>query len=356
MTSNGISLMEWTGRPPGTVAVLRGGQVESVHRVHVAVTASHGDAWVGEPSTLVSIRSAAKPFQAVPVWADGVVERFHLDPFEVALCCASHSGEPLHVETVRSLLARGGLGEEVLACGPRAPFHGPSARRLMEKGEKPTRVHNNCSGKHAGMLLLAVHRGWPTHGYHEQDHPVQMRIVEAVSELMEVDPHGLPMAVDGCGVPCFFVPLRTLATGCRRLTAQPGGGFPGYQGLLQAMGRNPWWVAGTQRFCTRVMEASEGRVVVKVGAEGVYGAAVPDMGWGIALKAEDGAGRAAEAALVAVLRDLLPELSHSLESVGPAALRNTRDEEVGHLEVRLPWAGEGELAHLGSLAAAGGGA
>lgn len=353
MTTNSKPPTGWTGRRPGMVTVFRGDQVESVHRVHVAVTGAHGDAWVGEPSTRVSIRSAAKPFQAVPLWADGVVERFHLEPFEVALCCASHSGEPKHVEAVRDLLARGGLGEEDLACGPHAPFHEPSARELMGAGGKPTPAHNNCSGKHAGMLLLALHRGWPTGGYHEKDHPVQVRIVEALSALMEVDVQSLPMAVDGCGVPCFFVPLQAMARGYRRLT-EPSESSAGYLGLLQAMGGNPWWVAGTQRFCTRVMEACRGRVVVKVGAEGVYGAAVPDRGWGIALKAEDGAVRAAEAALAAVLRALLPELSRSLDSVGPAALRNTRNDEVGHLEVQLPWIGRGELAKLGPQAVARG--
>lgn len=350
MTSIGISLMEGTGRPSGMVTVLRGGEVESVHRVHVAVTASHGGAWVGEPTTRVSIRSAAKPFQALPLWTDGVIEGYHLEPFEVALCCASHSGEPPHVEAVRSLLARGGLSEDDLACGPHPPFHGPSARELAATGSEPTRVHNNCSGKHAGMLLLAVHRGWPTKGYHEKGHPVQKRILAALSTIMEMDPQDLPMAVDGCGVPCFFVSLESMAKGYQRLTTQPAEDFPGSGGLLQAMARNPWWVAGTQRFCTRIMEATGGRVVVKVGAEGVYGAAVPDMGWGIALKAEDGAGRAAEAAMTAVLQNLLPELSQGLEAVEPAAVRNTRNEEVGHLEVTLPWTGRGELAHLGSLA------
>ena len=318
------------------VEVLRGDRVESVHRVDVALARPDGsvEALAGDADREVFVRSAIKPFQALPLVEEGAAERYGLGDRELALCCASHGGEAEHVALAASMLERLGLGEEALACGPHPPYYRDAARALEREGRSPSRLHNNCSGKHAGMLTLAAASGWPTAGYHEADHPVQRRVQEELARWTGVPAAEMGTAVDGCGVVTFGLPLGALALGFARL-AEAGGetGSPAAR-ILDAMGRHPFLVGGTDRLCTRLMEVTSGRVVAKVGAEGVYGALSRSTHEGIALKARDGATRAAEVALLWALemRGLLePGELEELKRWARPEIRNTRDEAVGSL-------------------------
>lgn len=318
------------------VEVSRGDRVESAHQVSAAVVGPGGvEAFLaGAVEEPVFTRSAIKPFQAMPLVEDGVAEAYGLTEQELAVCCASHGGEPRHVEMAASILRRAGLGEEALACGPHDPLHGPTARALREKGSEPGRLHNNCSGKHAGMLALARFHGWPVRGYHEGGHPVQERVADTLGRWMDLDPGAIPRGVDGCGVVTFAVPVRSLALGFGRLAAAAGDTRSAAGQVLGAMGRHPFMVGGTGRLCTELAGITDGRVVAKVGAEGVYAGAIREPYLGLALKVRDGARRAAEVALLGLLAhlDLLrpEELDALAERVRPV-VRNTRGESVGRI-------------------------
>ncbi|HUH12048.1 MAG TPA: asparaginase [Longimicrobiales bacterium] len=328
------------------VEVLRGGVVESSHRVHVAVVDGAGRlrARAGEVDFPTFARSAIKPLQALPLVEDGAAADLELSARELALCCASHSGEPHHAETAAAILAKAEAGVGALACGAHEPYHGPSARALRERGEAPTRLHNNCSGKHAGMLALARFHGWPQAGYHRADHPVQQRMLQEVERWSGLPAESIATAVDGCGVLTFGLPLQRLAGAMARFAAAARRPEGGAGTLVRAMADHPEYVGGSERLCTELMRAVGGRLFAKVGAEGVYCAASPGAELGIALKVEDGARRAAEPALVAVLGalGLLSEQEQErLERWGRPALRNTRGEVVGRLRPRVALTGTG---------------
>jgi L-asparaginase II len=321
------------------IEVVRGGQVESRHPVHVAVVDARGDlvAWKGDVENVTFYRSAAKPIQALPLVEEGVVDRFGLTSEELALCCASHEGEDAHVAGARSILAKAGLDEELLACGPHPPFSEEAARALVERGERPARVHNNCSGKHAGMLALAVAMGWDPAGYHRAGHPVQERMRREVSRWSGVPEGEIGEAVDGCGVVCFSVPLHAMAGSFARFAAAADAGQAPAR-IVSAMTRHPFMVGGTGRACTMVMERSGDTAFVKLGAEGVYGAGLPARGLGVAIKVADGARRAVEVALVRVL-EALGVLSagdlDALERFRRPTVWNTRGEVVGEIRPAL---------------------
>lgn len=321
--------------PEGCVHVVRGGVVESRHRVGIAVADASGRtvAAVGDVDRLTFYRSAAKPFQALPLIEDGVVDAFGLADEEVALCCASHEGEPPHVDGARSILAKAGATEDLLRCGPHAPYSQEASRLLVERGESPGRIHNNCSGKHAGMIALAIARGWDPHDYHRLDHPVQRRMVEEVVRWSKVSADRIPLAVDGCGVVCFATPLRDMALSFASF-AQAADRRGSAARIVDAMTTYPFMVAGTGRACTDVMIAAGDRVFVKLGAEGVYGGGIPAAGLGFAIKVEDGGRRAVEVALIRVL-ELLEVLDadevRALAHHGQPRLENTRQEPVGQM-------------------------
>jgi L-asparaginase II len=320
------------------VEVWRGSLVESRHRVSVAVVDAGGRcrAGAGDRDLVTFARSAAKPLQALPLVEDGVVTRFDLTLAELALCCGSHSGEPQHVEGVRSILRKIGADEEALACGATPPMSELAARLLQEVGASPGRIHNNCSGKHAGMLALARAHGWPLAGYYRAGHPVQERMLEEVARWTGVPADDIVTAVDGCGVVTFGVPLSALAAAFARLAAAARRGEDPAAAVVQAMVRHPACVAGPGRLCTELMRVADGRIFAKVGAEGVYAAGIPGAELGIALKVEDGGKRAAEPALLAVLRGLgllSPEEIAELEEFTHPEVRNTRGERVGVIRV-----------------------
>lgn len=321
------------------VEATRGGIVESRHVVHVAV--AHADrgliASCGDAHYVSFVRSAIKMFQALPLAEDGVIAGLRLTSEQVALCTASHNAEPFHVAAARSILTKAGVIEDALACGPHPPMHAPAAIALERAGVAPGRIHNNCSGKHAGMLALARHHGWTTQGYHQLDHPVQQRVLATLCAWSGVESSVVDLAVDGCGLPTFALPLDRAALACARLAAAAVRDGPAAR-IVQAMTGHPEFVAGTGRLCTELMRAAGGRVFAKVGAEGYYCAGVPEQGLGIALKVEDGARRASEPALLAVLHTLsvlsTPELA-TLHDFAQPAIANTRGETVGEMRAIL---------------------
>lgn len=317
----------------GVIEVLRGGVVEARHAVHAVVADAGGRvvASVGEPGASAFYRSAAKPLQALPLVEDGVVERFGITEDELALCCASHEGEPRHLAGARSILAKAGLDESALRCGAHLPFSEVEARAVVRNGGEALPIHNNCSGKHAGMLALAMAKGWDPEGYHAAGHPVQKRMMGEIVRWSKVEESDVATAVDGCGVVCFAVPLRAMAASFGRFAAAAADDqAPGL--IVAAMTRHPFMVGGTGRACTAVMERTGARAFVKLGAEGVYGAGVPGRGLGIAIKVADGARRAVEVALVHVLHQLEVLDTDDLGALARWArpeVRNTRGEVVG---------------------------
>jgi L-asparaginase II len=320
--------------------------VETRHRVHAAVVDAGGRvvAEAGDPGLVTFWRSGAKPFQAFPLVADGVVGRFGMTVQELAICCASHSSEPAQVQLVRDLLAKIGCTERDLMCGPHPPLSPVVAQDYATRGVRLTAVYSNCSGKHAGMLALARHHGWPVEFYARREHPVQQRCLTEVSRWSGVPLERVGTAVDGCGVVCFALPLRNMAWAYAKLSnAERGMGNAESTGALpfripnsafrivEAMLRHPELVAGEGRPCTEMMRAHPGRVITKVGAAGVYCGLLTREGWGIALKVEDGHHDAAVLAMVAILIDL--GLRPQPEALRSQPIVNTRGETVGELRV-----------------------
>jgi L-asparaginase II len=294
---------------PILVELTRGGWVESRHRGAVAITDASGRlVWsAGEVDRPVFARSALKMLQALPLVETGAAEAFGVSPEDLALACASHGGEPFHIEAVAAWLARIGCVEGDLACGAHAPANEAAARALLLAGGKPSRLHNNCSGKHAGFLTVARHLGVDTRGYEQPDHPVQRLALAAIAEMSGLDPAAMPVGVDGCTAPAAATPLRGLATAMARI-ADPSGLSSARAGaarrLYAAVRANPLYVAGTGRACTALIEAANGAASVKTGAEGAYVAVLGELGLGVALKIDDGAGRASETVIAAILAAL----------------------------------------------------
>ena len=301
----------------------RGTVLESRHRVHVAVVDASGRlvAHAGDVEYRTFWRSAAKPFQAQPLVDDGVVERFGLKRQDLALTCASHSSEPGQVALVREFLQRVGGSERDLMCGPHRPLSDAVAKDYETRGVRLTAITSNCSGKHTGMLALAKHHGWPTEFYARLEHPVQQRCLKSVSQYTDVAAADLGVAVDGCGVACFALPLRNMALAYTRLDGP----------MLEAMTLHPELIAGEGRPCTEIMRAHPGRVVAKVGAEGVYSALLIREGLGVSLKVEDGHSVASALAIAAVLAEL--GLKPQPASLLRKPIGNSRGETVGEMRV-----------------------
>ncbi len=328
---------------PIAVLVYRGRRIESWHRVAYAIADPSGRLVHAEGEIQRSIypRSAVKPLQALAMLESGAADQFAVGDAELALACASHSGEPRHVDRVLAWLGRLGLDQGALECGAHAPMHGPSADRLRAYGQAFSPVHNNCSGKHTGMLTLAAALGAPTSGYTHPDHPVQRRIKTVLAEMAgaEMLP---PPAVDGCSVPTYPMPLAQMVIAMARLGDPSGLGsarVAACRRVRSAMCSHPDLVAGTGRPCTSIMTTVP-NVIVKTGAEGVYGAALPDRKLGLALKVDDGAGRAASVALLALLDALQvldDEAKHALLPLARPRLHNHTGRPIGGLERAADW-------------------
>jgi L-asparaginase II len=293
------------------VEVWRGETVESVHYGAIAVSDADGAliASVGDPQEVTFLRSAAKPIQALPLLEAGGAGRFGLTPEEIAVIAGSHGGEPFHLAAVRAILRKIGLDESALRCGAHAPSHRPAAVMLRRRNEEPSAIHHNCSGKHAGMLALAVLLGAPVDTYLDAGHPVQVLIRSAVESFAGLPPGGSRLAVDGCSAPTFAMPMASSARLYATLLAPQGPPErhrAAARSAVDAMRRHPEMVAGSDRLCTELMREASG-LVAKIGAEGFYG-----LGWesrgrgiGVSLKISDGdPERARASAAIEALRQL----------------------------------------------------
>jgi L-asparaginase II len=252
---------------------------------------------------------------------------------QLALACASHGGEPEHVAIAKAMLSDIGLEEGDLACGVHEPLSARGAKVLRDGGLRPTRLHNNCSGKHSAMLARAHLAGWSTHGYEREGHPVQEGCLTSVAEWTGLPPSDIDRGVDGCGVVVFNIPLDAMARAYARFASAIARGEPIAKRIADAMTARPFLVGGSDRFDTVIIEETRGNVIAKIGAEGVHCAAVIDQGIGIAVKVEDGAARAQYPALLEVLRRLgvCDPLPPRLVDFARPKIRNTRGENVGEV-------------------------
>jgi len=329
------------------VEVIRGSIVESLHRGHLSVVNGEGEriAEVGSPKTVTYLRSSGKPFQAIPLVASGAAARFGLTNEEIAIACGSHSGEPLHVATVKSMLEKIGLAPNALKCGRHVPFNIEEARKLARADQEPSVLQNNCSGKHAGMLALALHVGAPTDIYDQLSNAVQQEILQTVSGFSGVPVEQIAIGTDGCGVPVFGLPVRSMALMYARLVA-PGSGLAvkmreACKGIVTAMIDYPEMVGGTKdRLDTELIKIGKGQLISKIGAEGVYTVGVlPCEQWpkglGLALKIEDGDDRRARPpAVIEALRQLNVLNDQALAELAPYAspsITNHRGDKVGQV-------------------------
>jgi L-asparaginase II len=292
---------------PIEIDVWRGNLIESRHRVHGAVVDAHAGVvhgW-GDIDAPIYGRSAIKPLLALLLVESGAADRFNLGDREVALACASHNGEPGHVDTVLKWLSSIGLAVDDLECGPQMPSQEPVHRAMILSGTAPTRAHNNCSGKHTGFLSAARHLGLPTKGYIQYEHPVQQRLLGILEQMSGCELGDVPRGIDGCGIPTIAFPIGNHAFAMAQMADPhhlPEARAAAARRICQAMTAEPWYVAGTNRFCTRVMEVTGAKAAIKTGAEGVYMGAFPELGLGVCVKAADGTGRASEVAMGAVMR------------------------------------------------------
>ena len=328
---------------PVLVEVLRGHAIESRHRGSFAVTDADGRVVLsaGDIDRPVFPRSAVKAFQALPLIESGAAEKFGLTAQELALTISSHSGEPLHAETARGILAKAGRDDSCLECGAHWPMSREAERALAASGQKPLTLHNNCSGKHAGFVCLACGLGEDPKNYIQPSHIVQREIRAAGETMTGFNFREEWTGIDGCSIPTYAAPLKNLATGFAKLGT--GHGLPPKRAeavklLRKAAAAHPFMVAGTGRLDTIAMEIFGERLFVKTGAEGVYCAALPEQGFGIALKADDGETRAAQAILAGLLHRFLPmneQERQKFDAIALPTLKNWNGMEVG----RIAWHG-----------------
>jgi L-asparaginase II len=331
---------------PIVVEVLRGDRVESAHRGSGCVVDPDGAVLFafGDIETPIYPRSSVKAFQALPLIESGAADAFGLTGAEIALACASHSGEKAHVTTVQQMLDKAAIDHDDLCCGPHWPLGPDAARSLAHDHKLPNQLHNNCSGKHAGFLCLAAHQGWRNVNYVEPGHPVQEAARVAIADMTGETLDDERRAVDGCSIPTYAVSLKGLARGFARFAT--GAGLSPVRAaavarLREAAIQFPHFIAGSGRFDTRWMELFGKKSFTKTGAEGVFIASLPEVGLGVAVKAEDGAGRAAEVMIAALIARFAAfdeaELTAARLFLQPA-LMNARNLPVGALRPAGPLA------------------
>lgn len=323
-----------TCETPVLVEVTRGPEVECRHRGFIAVVDAGGNirASLGDADFPVCMRSLAKPFQALPLITTGAARAFGFGAEDLALFSGSLSGQDFHVELVHKVLARIGLSPEALMCGAHPPLHRPTAKALAAAGLKPTPLHHTCAGKHACMLALCVHHGWPVDNYLDFDHPVQKLILQTVGGMVGLKPQDIPVALDGCSAPVFYAPLKNIALGFARLAAAPPESPEG--AIMAACLAHPRLVAGDERLETILMHTLPGRLFAKTGAEGGFALALKEEGLGVAVKIEDGASRPLNPAIIQVLDQLgllAGEARESLKSYWQPTIVNHRKQEVGRV-------------------------
>lgn len=321
------------------VDVYRGGRVESSHCGHVAVVNSKGELLysIGDPNRITYARSAIKPIQTIPVLETGAADSFGLTNPDISLLCASHSGEAQHTDRVLAILKRAGIEEGALQCGTHIPHAQDTYKALLAAGKDLTPLYNNCSGKHTGMLITAKYMNEKLEDYYKPLHPVQQRILKTLSEITDYSIEQIEIGTDGCGVPVHALPLERLAYGFARMADSSKLGEKRAKvvdRITTAMMEHPEMVGGTGRFCTDFMGSCDGRLFGKAGAEGVYLIGDRQTGLGIAIKIEDGNGRAVYPAALETLKQLgiideqqINRLMHHYRPV----LKNARQENIGEL-------------------------
>lgn len=325
-----------TAAPIPLVEAWRSGRLEGAHYGSVCVCDTKGQILYarGDARLAFYFRSSAKPFQAITAARLGAVDRWGFTPDELAMMCASHGAEPIHLAAVRSMFRKCGGSEAQLQCGPHVPYDETAADELVRQGKKPERIHSNCSGKHAGMIAACLHMGWPTETYRAPDHPLQKEIDATMAAYLDQKP-GLPAGVDGCAVPTFYVTLAQAATAFAKLAsdkAHPAGCEAAGPRVAQALAAHPLHIGHTGYFGTVLLEKLGKHVVAKGGAEGVFCAGLPAKGLGIAVKIMDGGKRAIPPVMVALLEQFLHETSVApLKAAVLQPLLNTRKEPVGEL-------------------------
>jgi len=322
---------------PVTVEATRGNLVESRHRGSVAVVDGDGGLVFsqGDVEAGVFPRSACKAMQALPLVESGAADAYGFGNRELALACSSHNGEEAHVALAAAMLKRAGRDVGSLECGAHWSSDQATLIHQARTLEKPTALHNNCSGKHAGFICACCHEGVDPKGYVGYDHSLQRDIRETMADLtgaaLSVDNCG----TDGCSIPTYAVPLKGLAHGFAKMAT--GNGLSPERAkasrrLFAACMAEPFYVAGTGRACTKLMELAPGRIFVKVGAEGVFCAAIPEQGIAIAVKSDDGAERAAQAMVSAVLARFFErdsEVHAGLMALANRSMKNWNGIHVG---------------------------
>lgn len=329
--------------PPKVLAkVIRGETVESVHRGNLIVIDGDGNtvASVGDPKIVTYFRSAAKPLQALPCITSGAADEFHFSEEEIAMACASHSGEARHVRIAGLMLERIGLSEAHLHCGAHLPFYEKEAERMQRAGEYATQLHNNCSGKHAAMLAVAKHIDADVSTYEALENPVQQKILETVSQFTEIEAGKIRIGIDGCCAPNFALPLYAMAKSFVNLMRPEKFGQTtraACERIVAAMTKFPELIGGTERLDTMLMQAAQGKIISKVGADGVWLCGVlpseqHPTGLAIALKIEDGDDkRARPVVAVEILRQLGILSPDDLADVSPMPVKNRRGDVVGSI-------------------------
>jgi len=324
---------------PVLAEVTRGNTVESRHRGAAIVLDADGGVVfsVGDVERPVFPRSAVKAIQGLPLFESGAADRYGLSEPEIALAVSSHSGEPEHAETSLGMLKKAGRDASCLECGTQWPMGEAAARAMAKAGQEPSALNNNCSGKHAGFVCLACGLDEDPAGYVKAGHAVQQAVRGALEEVTVAAHSSERMGIDGCSIPSYAVPLRALALGFARFGTGHGFGPERAKAaarIRKAVAAHPFMVAGTGRFDTRAMEQLGARLFTKTGAEGVYCGALPELGYGIALKCDDGAGRAAEIAMAALIARFLPMSEAEAQAFAPlreSILKNWNGVEVGRV-------------------------
>ncbi|MBQ9479443.1 MAG: asparaginase [Selenomonadaceae bacterium] len=319
----------------------RAGHVENIHRGDIVAVDCDGKITysVGNPYLPMFWRSAAKPFQALAFVKNGGLEKYNITEEELAALVSSHSGEENHVALVRSILGKIGLTEDDLECGVLRPVNGKAFKKLIVNGEKPSQIHNQCSGKHAQIMALAIMLGVPVKDYIKPDHPAQQIIFKHVAMASKMPEDKLEIGIDGCGVPVFYLPLYNMSLAYARLSTPAKGDWGEYTDaatkIRDAMSKYPQVVSGTGRIDLALNEVTGGRIIAKVGADAVYCLAVKDQSLGITFKIEDGSIPAINPLVIALLKrlDLVSKDEFDqLQQKFPPVLKNHRGDVIGTID------------------------
>jgi L-asparaginase II len=329
-----------SSKQPLIVEVTRGAVVESYHQVNVVAVNETGSIlnYWGNPLFLTYPRSSIKMLQALPFIESGAVDHFGLEDKHIALACASHRGEREHLQALKEWAAKVPFEESQLLCGPHLPYHEASAEDFIRQKLKPSPFYNNCAGKHAAIISTCLHLGESPQGYNKYEHSAQKRLREILSETMKVDHAKVSNASDGCGILTYAVPLQAMAVGMAVFvnSRENVNRKVAVQRILNAIRGNAFYFSGSENFASAIIEKTQGRAIVKGGAEGVFCGVIPERKVAFAVKASDGAGRAAQVATAATLLHfggLTPQEFVTIENYAQPPVTNWKGERVGQIRI-----------------------